>query len=115
MVRVPDWGILQPAAWVIAAMLIGLTVGCGPNAAVGASSASCTPPSKPPATGPRWIPASFVTKVVAHGGLACIVGNGFGAKSRAITFFTGGRTPPATAAVRSVLHPPILVALAAPR
>jgi len=101
VVRPPAWRTLHPAAWVIAAVLIGLTVGCGSPAAVGASSASCTPPSKPPATGPRWIPASFVTKVVAHGGLACIVGNGFGASSGAITFFTGWSNQPAAAVIRS--------------
>ncbi len=42
-----------------------------------------------------------MTKVVARGGLACIVGNGFGAKSGVITFFTGGSNQPAAAVIRS--------------
>jgi len=81
--------------------LLGFTVGCGTHAAVGASSASCTAPSAPPATGPGWIPASFATQVVARGGLACIVGNGFGAKSGTITFFSGESNQPAAAVIRS--------------
>src|SRR5207245_6073827 len=69
----PAWRTVQPATGAIVAALLGFTVGCGTHAAVGASSASCTSPSKPPASGTRSIPASFVTKVVARGGLACIV------------------------------------------
>jgi len=42
-----------------------------------------------------------VTKVVARGGLGCIVGNGFGAKSGTITFFSGESHQPATAVIRS--------------
>lgn len=101
VVRPLAWRTLQPTSWVMAAMLFGLTVACGAHAAVGASSASCTAPSKPPATGPGSIPTSFVTKVVARGGLACIVGNGFGAKSGMITFFSDGSNQPATAVIRS--------------
>jgi len=83
------------------AALLGVIAGCGTHAAVEAGSASCTPPSKPPATAPRWIPASFATQVVARGGLACIVGNGFGAKAGEITFWTGGSNQPVAAVIRS--------------
>lgn len=97
----PAGRTLQPATWLIVAALLSLTVGCGTRAAVGASSASCTPPSKPPATGPGWIPASFATQVVARGGLACIVGNGFGGKPGQITFFAGTSNQPSVAVIRS--------------
>ncbi len=97
----PAGRTLQPATWVMVAALLCLTVGCGTHAAVGAGSASCTPPTKPPATGPRWIPASFASQVVARGGLACIVGNGFGASAGEITFWTGGSDQGMAAAIRS--------------
>ena len=83
------------------AVVLGLTVGCGTHAAVGASSVSCAPPSKPPATSPRWIPASFAHQVVARGGLACIVGNGFGVKAGEVRFWTGGSDAGVAAVVRS--------------
>jgi len=101
VVSQPAGRTLQPAAWLVMAALLGLIVSCGTHAATGAGSASCTPPTKPPATGPGWIPASFATKVVAPGGLACIVGNGFGAKAGGITFFTAGSNQGASAVVRS--------------
>jgi len=101
VVHRPAWRAVQPATGVIVAALLGFTLGCGTHGAVGASSASCTSPSKPPASGTRSIRASFVTKVVARGGLACIVGNGFGAKSGTITFLSGESNQPAAAVIRS--------------
>jgi len=90
----------RSATGVIVAVVLGLTVGCGTHSAVGASSVSCAPPSKPSATASP-IRASFATKVVARGGLACIVGNGFGAKAGNITFWTGGSDPGMVAVIRS--------------
>jgi IPT/TIG domain-containing protein len=92
---------VQLATWAIVVVLLGLGVACGPRSAAGASSAICTPPLTPPATGHGSIPASFAPQIVARRGLACIVGNGFGATAGEITFFTGGSNQPAAAVIRS--------------
>lgn len=94
------WRTVQPATGLLLAALLGFTLGCGTHAAGSASSVPCTAASKPPATGPGWIPASFANQVVARGGPACIVGNGFGAEPGQITFFTGTSSRPAAAVIR---------------